>query len=203
MSLPPSLTQKLREEQPDRRNWNQELEYLVESSFEARPLQLPGIGQIRPKNTEVAYYWVRLKRGDNPDYTRYLQMKAAGYRNATLEDVDPLLNAVKPNADGTEITCGVDLILMCAHPSIHYGALKFHQEKAISMTNPRGRTAQDAMMRSGNFNQDDQNALRASNTRSADTQVESRADANSENALQVGSPKWKEIAKDKGGKVNG
>ena len=66
MSLPSSLTQKLREEQPDKRNWNPELVHLVDSSFEARPLQLPGIGQIRPKNTEVAYYWVRLKRGDNP-----------------------------------------------------------------------------------------------------------------------------------------
>lgn len=199
-SLPPSLNQKLREEQPDRRTWGPELTYLLDSSIEARPLQLPGIGQIRPKNTEYAYYWVRLKRGNNPDHTRYMQMKAAGYSNATLEDVDPMANSVNASSDGGEITCGVDLILMKAHPSVHYGALKFHQQRAINMTNPRSREANEVMMRSGNFSEQEKSALRATNTENVDDFEGRRADANSENALEVGSPKWKEIAKQKGTK---
>src|SRR5208282_676119 len=174
MSLPPSMRQKLIEEQPNSGAWSSDLKTLLDPKIEARPLQLPNVGQIGIKNTDYDYYWARLKRGAAPDHTRYLQLKAAGYTKATREDVDPLVNSVTVSDDGEEITCGIDLILMKAHPNVHRGAMKFHQERALNMTNPKGREAQEAMMRSGNYSQD-ASALRATNTRFTDDS--GRADA--------------------------
>jgi hypothetical protein len=194
MSLPPSMRQKLIEEQPNSGNWSPDLKTLLDPKIEARPLQLPNVGQIGIKNTEYDYYWARLRRGANPDVTRYLQLKAAGYTKATREDVDPLVNSVNVSDDGEEITCGIDLILMKAHPSVHRGAMKFHQERALNMTNPKGREAQEAMMRSGSYSQDDR-ALRASNTQSTDDS--GRADASAEGAVRMGTDKWDKTLKAK------
>src|ERR1700678_4060566 len=119
-SMPSSIQEQVRENYP-RGQWPKELAILFDDSIEARPLNLPGVGQLQFKNTEVCYHWVRRPMGPNPDLTRYMQLKTAGFRNATLDDVDPLVNSV--NADGTEVTCGQDLILMCASPAIYYGAI--------------------------------------------------------------------------------
>src|ERR1700676_5563520 len=94
--------------------WPKELAIFFDDTIEARPLNLPGVGQLQFKNTEVVYHWVRRPMGPNPDLTRYMQLKTAGFRNATLEDVRPLVNSV--SADTTENTCGQDFFLMCAPP---------------------------------------------------------------------------------------
>jgi hypothetical protein len=196
-TLPSHITQKLREDQPNRATWSDDLVALTDPKIEARPLQLPQVGQICPKNREYDYYWVRLKRGSNPDHTRFNQLRAAGYTKATIDDVDPLVNSVTASADGQEITCGIDLILMKAHPQVHRGALKYHFQRAIGMTNPRGKEANDAIMKSGAYSSQDDAALRASNTSAITTDAEldaRRADPGAENALQVGSPKWDKIA---------
>jgi hypothetical protein len=171
--LPESWERNLRETQPSRATWSEELKVLLDSSIEARPLQLPGVGQVNIKNTEYAYYWARLKRGNTPDTTRYMQLKAAGYTNATTDDVDPMVNSVNASADGQEITCGIDLILMKALKKVHYGALKFHHERALQMTNPRSDVAKDRIMRSGNFGDDA--VLAATNSQNlSESEVHSR-----------------------------
>ena len=147
--IPDSVREKLNENyQGGPSTWPKELAVLFDDTIEARPLNLPGIGQIKIKNTEVCYHWVRRPMGPNPDLTRYMQLKTAGFRNATMEDVDALVNSV--NVDETEITCGQDLILMKASPAIYYGAIKAHAKRAMDMTNPRSQVAQ-AQMKSGNY----------------------------------------------------
>src|SRR5580698_7587878 len=105
--LPKSWRDKVATEQPNRSAWSEEMAALLDPKIEARPLQMPGIMQIRPKDSTVAFHWVRLKRGNSPDSTRYLEMKAAGYTDATLEDCDPLVNAVNVTDEGTKIFCGI------------------------------------------------------------------------------------------------
>jgi hypothetical protein len=196
--LPNTLKRKLLEEQPHPEKWSRELEVLLDPKIEARPLSLPGIGQIKPKTSEYVFYWVRRKRGNSPDTTRYMQMRAAGYTNATLDDVDPQVSAVTTSEDGTEITCGVDLVLMKAKPEIHYGAMKLHWQKAIDMTNPRGRSQEDALMRSQALNDNDRVALNGtrSNMPSESEQDTLMARANEDNSVRRGTPKWDKIAKD-------
>jgi hypothetical protein len=199
--LPDAVLKRVGEEQPLPQNRTKELNYLLDASFVARPLSIPGIGQIGIKNTEYSYYWVRLKRGNNPDMTRYMQMKAAGYENATIDDVDPKVNSVA--ADKNEVTCGVDLILMKAKPEVHYGALKFHQMRAIEMTNPRSTESVTRMMRSLDF--DSQASLQESRTYipGASEVSERESRATPETAVRQGTPQWKEIAEatqKKGGK---
>jgi hypothetical protein len=177
-----------------------ELNYLLDKSFEARPLTIPGVGQIGIKDTKYAYHWVRLKRGNNPDETRYMQMKAAGYSNATIQDVDPLVNSVRADCD--EVRCGVDLILMKASPSVHYGALKFHQLRALEMTNPRSDESTNRLMKSMDF----ESAKAMSDTRTyipSAAEVSDRQTRAPGNSITEGSPAWNEIAKEaskKGGK---
>jgi hypothetical protein len=180
--------------------WPKELAILFDDTIEARPLNLPGIGQIKIKNTEMCYHWVRRPMGPNPDLTRYMQLKTAGFRNATLEDVDALVSSV--NADETEITCGQDLILMKAPPELYYGAIKAHAKRAMDMTNPRSSVAQ-AQMRSANYG--DQATLNATRTELLDdtrmADFESRANAG--NAVKQGDPQWDAIlegSKKKGAK---
>src|SRR5271154_263363 len=98
-----SLQQQIAENHPNRAHWPKELAILFDDTIQARPLNLPGIGQVEIKNKEFCYHWVRRPMGPNPDLTRYMQLKTAGFRNATLEDVEPQVNSV--NADSTEITC--------------------------------------------------------------------------------------------------
>lgn len=172
-------------------HWPKELAILFDDTIEARPLNLPGVGQIKIKNTEMCYHWVRRPMGPNPDLTRYMQLKTAGFRNATLEDIDPLVNSV--NADATEVTCGQDLILMKAPPAIYYGAIKAHQQRAINMTSPRTPEGRERMMKSMSYG--DQAALNATRTSvvAQGDLDEWAAKATPENSIRQGSPEWEAI----------
>lgn len=199
-SISSSVQDQLKESYPGgRRTWPRELAILFDDSIEARPLNLPGIGQIEKLNTEVVYHWVRRPMGPNPDLTRYMQLKTAGFRNATLQDVKPLVNSV--NADETEITCGQDLILMCAPPEIYYGAIKAHAKRALAMTNPRSSVAQE-QMKSSNFG--DRAVLDATRSTLLDEteQVEYQSRAGEGNSVRERSPQWDKIVEGskKGGK---
>lgn len=189
-SMPDSLRQQVGEAFPTGK-YPKELAILFDDTIEARPLNLPGIGQLSFKNTEVVYHWVRRPMGPNPDLTRYMQLKTAGFRNATLEDVDPLVNSV--NADHTEITCGQDLILMCASPAVYYGAIKSHMLRAIRMTNPKSAESRQVQMKSANYG--DNRALEA--TRSEYMDEKSIGDfeqrSNSDNTIRQGTPEWDKI----------
>jgi hypothetical protein len=178
----------------DPRRWPKELAILFDDTIQARPLNLPGVGQINIKNKEMCYHWVRRPMGPNPDLTRYMQLKTAGFQNATLEDVDPLVSSV--NADSTEITCGQDLILMKAPPAIYYGAIKAHQQRAINMTNPRTTEGRERMMKSMGYG--DQAALNATRTNlmSPDEQDTFASRATPENSTKQGTPKWDKIVQD-------
>jgi len=191
-SISDSLRDQIQESHgSDRRRWPKELAILFDDTIEARPLNLPGVGQIKIKNTEFCYHWVRRPMGPNPDLTRYMQLKTAGFRNATLEDIDPMVNSV--SADQTEVTCGQDLILMKAPPAIYYGAIKAHQQRAINMTNPRTPEGRERMMKSMNYG--DQRALAETRTSmpvgdELDS-IESRANAG--NSVREGTPEWNAI----------
>jgi hypothetical protein len=183
------------------KTWPKELAILFDDTIQARPLNLPGVGQIEIKNKEFCYHWVRRPMGPNPDLTRYMQLKTAGFRNATLEDVDPLVSSI--SADQTEITCGQDLILMKAPPAIYYGAIKTHQQRAINMTNPRSEEGRRRMM--GSMNYGDQAALNATRTSmpEGDALSTMESKANPGNAVRQGTPEWDAIVKGaekKGGK---
>lgn len=186
--LPKSMLNNLRESQPDRRTWTRQLEVLLNPQFEARPLNLPGDGAFESKHGSLkdgcdgtyVYYWARRGRGDRADTTRYMQLKAAGFTNATLEDITPLTATV--NADGTEVTCGIDAVLMKVKPEIFYGARKFHEQRAINMTSPRTLEGRDMMMKSSDSA--DRRAMQETNSHFLnDTELENNA-----------TPEWKNIA---------
>jgi hypothetical protein len=195
-TLPDSLRRKVAEEQPYSQTWTRELEVLLDPKIEARPLTLPGIGLCKLKDSNFVAYLVRRKKGNNPDYTRYNEMRANGYSNVTPDECEQIAPSMNVADDNTEITIGVDLVLMKAPKAIHYGALKFHQQRAIDMTNPRKRDAQDALMRSMNY--DEQNVLNSTRTRmtSEAEQDEAAGRAGEDNSVRRGSPKWNQIAKD-------
>lgn len=199
-SMPSSVQDQIRENHPQRAAWPKELAILFDDTIEARPLNLPGIGQISIKNTEMCYHWVRRPMGPNPDLTRYMQLKTAGFRNATLDDVDALVNSV--SGDQTEVTCGQDLILMCAPPNVYYGAIKAHAQRAIAMTNPRSGVAREQMK---SMNYGDQSALNATRTEFVDdkTMADFEGRANPDNSVRQGTPQWDAIvegSKKKGAK---
>lgn len=201
--LPPSWQQKLREEQPDPSKHDNELAILLDASIEARPLHLPSNSKVKLKDSSYIIYKVRRKIGPDPDVTRYLELKMAGYSNVTLEDIEnPKELTAHINVDKTEITEGQDLIWMKAKKEIHYGAMKFHQQRALQMTSPRKGTAQESLMRSTPLGTSERQALDASHTHvpGADeaSRYESRASAN--NSVQRGTPQWEEIANEAKGK---
>jgi hypothetical protein len=171
---------------------------LMDPKIEARPLQMPGIMQIRPKDSTVAFHWVRRKGGNSPDSTRYLEMKAAGYTDATLDDCDPMVNAVNVTDKGTQITCGIDLILMKAPKRVHYAALKEHSLRAIKMTDFRSQEFKNATMKS-----EDYSGIGEARTRFSSEQEQESA-IGSETAVVQGTPQWEAIAeaqkKSKGGR---
>ena len=191
-TIPDSVRDQIAESHGNNpQHWPKELAILFDDTIQARPLNLPGVGQVEIKNKEFCYHWVRRPMGPNPDLTRYMQLKTAGFRNATLDDVNPLVASV--NADSTEITCGQDLILMKAPPAIYYGAIKSHQQRAINMTNPRSDTYRE-QMKTANYG--DRKTLDATRTTMVNggelEEMESKA--NSGNSVRQGSPEWTAIA---------
>lgn len=199
-TLPKSFADKLREEQPHRQSWTPELKALLDPNIEARILALPMKGTFEFKNNEFAYYLCRLKRGNNPDYTRYMALRQAGYQNATLEDVTPIADHVE--AGDNEIRVGVDLILLKVKPEIHYGLMKGHLARAINMTSPRNPEGLRAIMTSPQFNQNDATALAGSRSYVPSVpemdQIEGKATP--DNSVKAGTPQWEKIVKETKGK---
>jgi hypothetical protein len=188
MSIPASWQQRLREEQPDPSKWNKELQVLFDDSIEARPLNLPSSSKVKLKDSSYVIYRVRRKNGPNPDSTRFMELRAAGYEPVTLDDLEnPEDLTAHVNADETEITEGVDLVWMKAKKEIHYGAMKAHQLKSLAMTSPQRGTAQESIMRSVPLSPGDQQALGATRTRAV-----SEEDAG--NSTRSGVPNFKAIA---------
>jgi hypothetical protein len=166
MSLPPSWKQRLREEQPDPTKWNRELVVLMDNSIEARPLHLPSSSKVKLKDSSYVIYRVRRKQGPGGDQTRYMELKAAGYSNVTLDDIEnPEDLTAHVNADQTEITEGIDLVWMKAKKEIHYGSMKANLVSSLNHTNPPRGNAQEFLMRSTPLSSDERGALASTHTR--------------------------------------
>jgi hypothetical protein len=202
-TLPRSWQTKLREEQPDPSKWNKELTVLMDSSIEARPLHMPTNSDVRLKDSSMVIYRVRRKNGTNGDQTRYMELRAAGYTPVTIDDLEnPQDLTAHISADKTEITEGVDLVWMKAKKEIHYGAMKFHNQRALQMTSPERIKAQDSVMRSVPLSPEDRAALYESRSYIPGNEemekLESRASQN--NSIKKGSPQWNTIAEEAGKK---
>lgn len=104
-------------------------EILSDSSIIARPLAMPEQLDIKPKRPEYQFRWVQRKAGDGMWYER---MKAAGFLNATKDDVEGLHESALV-VDGF-ITVG-DLILMKIEKIRYAGFIKHNYEKAQRATN--------------------------------------------------------------------
>lgn len=138
-SLPPRVLQTIREEQPHRENWSEDLQILLDPNVQARSLVLPMVGTFNTRNHDYRYRWVYLKRGSNPDSSRYQQLKAYGFSNATAYDekenpsgdVEVLVADIGQHF--TEIFSG-DRILMKCPRAIYDGLMKQHMLDALRMT---------------------------------------------------------------------
>ena len=143
----------------------------------------------------MVIYRVRRKNGPNPDSTRYMELRAAGYTPVTIDDLEnPQDLTAHVSADKTEITEGIDLIWMKVKKEVHYGAMKFHMKRALDMTNPKRGTSQESIMRSVPFSGGEREALQASGTRVLGEE-EARA--------RRGDPNWGEIVPDSEAKKRG
>lgn len=145
-SLPARVLQTIREEQPHRETWSDDLKILLDPNVQARSLVLPMVGTFKTRNQDYRYRWVYLKRGSNPDTSRYQQLKAYGFENATAYhetenpsgDVEVLVADVGQSF--TEIFSG-DRILMKCPRAIYDGLMKQHMLDALRMTQ-RARAGQ-------------------------------------------------------------
>lgn len=164
MKIDPQIPKRVLEgvlsEQPNRANWSEDLDILLDPNITARSIALPSVGAVVIKNHDFKYHWCRLKMGPNADTSRYMQLKALGFQNATTEDVEVV------NADivegKTEIRSG-DRILVKAPPEIYNGLKKQYMLDAIRQTSraatgqyqdvqPGMRMSQqDRVMRTGDF----------------------------------------------------
>jgi hypothetical protein len=98
----------------------------------ARPLMTPEVCSIHVKNLEYRYRWVN-KSGRNGAI--YMQRRAQGFTNATLDDVDVL--GGDATATSAEINAG-DLILMKIQANVYDAAIKYNMEKAMLLSRARG-----------------------------------------------------------------
>lgn len=145
-SLPARVLQTIREEQPHRENWSDDLKILLDPNVQARSLTLPMVGTFKTRNQDYRYRWVYLKRGSNPDTSRYQQLKAYGFENATAYDetanpsgdVEVLVADINPSF--TEIYSGDRILMKCPRP-IYDGLMKQHMLDALRMTQ-RARVGQ-------------------------------------------------------------
>jgi hypothetical protein len=105
---------------------------LFNKSVVARPLMVPEVCSIRIKNLEYRYRWVN-RGGRNGQI--YMQRKAQGFTNATLDDVEVL--GGDASSTGGEIVAG-DVILMKIRADIYDAAIKYNMEKANMLQRSRG-----------------------------------------------------------------
>lgn len=90
----------------------------------AKPLVSPDFTNLKLKNPNIALYWGNRVAGGGQ---RYEQLKASGFVNATVNDVEAPEFMVKDGA----IIFG-DLILLKIAKRDYLGALKYNEEKAVS-----------------------------------------------------------------------
>lgn len=105
---------------------------LFNRSIVARPLMVPEVCSVKVKNLEYRYRWVNR---DGQNGRVYMQRKAQGFTNATLQDVE-LLGGDVISKDG-EIRAG-DLILMKMQADVYDAAMKYNMQKAYAMARTRG-----------------------------------------------------------------
>jgi hypothetical protein len=113
-----------------------EAQIMFSKSIVAKPLGAPASEEIRIKNLSYHYYWGN-RSGVNG--RRYAQLKAMGYENATLDDVQPM--AVEIKKEQAEICLG-DLILMKIPIGRWMAHEKAKMERAL-MLQRRTRTSFD------------------------------------------------------------
>ena len=138
-SLPERILKTVREEQPYKQNWSEDLKILLDPNVKVRSMVLPMVGTFRTRNHDYRYRWVYIKRGSNPDSSRYQQVKAYGFENATAYDekenpsgdVEVLVADIGQHF--TEIFSG-DRILMKCPRAIYDGLIKQHMLDSIRMT---------------------------------------------------------------------
>jgi hypothetical protein len=92
----------------------------------------PEICSIHPKNTEYRYRWVNR---DGQGGRIFVQRKAQGFINATLDDVQ-ILGGDAQAGDG-EIRAG-DLVLMKMRVDIYDAAIKYNMIKSMNDARMRG-----------------------------------------------------------------
>ena len=144
--LPARVLKTLREEQPYRENWSEDLKILLDPNVQAKSLILPMVGTFKTRNQDYRYRWVYLKRGSFPDSSRYQQLKAYGFSNATAYheienpsgDVEVLVADVGQHF--TEIFSGDRILMKCPRP-IYDGLMKQHMLDALNMSS-RARIGQ-------------------------------------------------------------
>lgn len=122
VALPPGPARKI----------SHEAALLFDKSIVARPLMVPEVCSIKVKNSEYRYRWVNR---DGQGGRVYMQRKAQGFLNATLEDVE-LLGGDAQSKDG-EIRAG-DLVLMKIRADIYDSAMKYNMQKALTLSRMRG-----------------------------------------------------------------
>ena len=138
-SLPARILQIVREEQPYREKWSEDLKILLDPNIKARSVELPMVGTFKVRNPDYRYYWVRLKRGANPDSSRYQQVKAWGFENASAWDEkenptgDVQIVVADLGNSWTEIFSG-DRILMKAPREVYDAFIRQHMLDSVRMT---------------------------------------------------------------------
>jgi hypothetical protein len=105
---------------------------LFNKSVVARPLMTPEVCAIKVKNNDYRYRWVNR---DGQNGRIYMQRKAQGFLNATVEDVE-LLGGDAEARDG-EIRAG-DLVLMKIQADRYDAAMKYNMIKAHTLARTRG-----------------------------------------------------------------
>lgn len=114
------------------RTISREASLLFNKSVVAKPLMRPEICSIKPKNLEYAYRWVNR---DGQGGRMFMQRKAQGFINATLDDVE-ILGGDAQAKDG-EIRAG-DLVLMKIRADIYDAAIKYNMIKSMNDARMRG-----------------------------------------------------------------
>jgi hypothetical protein len=138
-AVPRKVLERIKEEQPRQETWSDDLKILLDPNIRARSLNLPMVGAIRILNQDYRYRWVHIRRGSNPDTTRYMQLKAYGFENATAWDFeknpsgDVEVKVADIGTNFTEIFSG-DRILMKCPRAVYDGLMKQHMLDAIAQT---------------------------------------------------------------------
>jgi hypothetical protein len=135
---------KLFEEQPDKRRWSEEAQWLVNPSIEARELWLPGIGTVEKLNTDYEYRWVAVGFGDRPRTERVQKFKAMGFDFASSDphcehkgcscDVKVLVGEIVKDRNWIQLG---DLVLMKCPAPLYRSYIKRNMLSAIAQTSRR------------------------------------------------------------------